>query len=257
MKVQSGIIILIIVSLISIIVINKETFTNYVNTPQSDINIKFCPFNSNPHLFKGDTICCKGGFNEYAGCTDGTPVCSLSSTGKDSCGKVYRKYLSETAVKFCPKGQPSYYEKKSGEMHCYGGPSTADGIGPLAPGQPQCRVYKNEKDFSDPASCYNLKQLDSLPCLTKELCNKQIIPTGKSQPSLISQTFMGTNKMPGGKLMKMPRTCYYDESVRKYLNVTWPNWQKQFKFEENAFICSTADQVFVKMRKPASSLKYF
>ena len=262
MTVQLGIIILIIVTVISIIFINKESFTNYVVSPQSDINIKFCPFNSNANLFKGDTICCKKGFNEYTGCLDAAPVCSLSSTGKDSCGKVYRKYLKDNSIKFCPKGMPSYYEEKTGEMRCYGGLSTADGIAPLATGQPQCKVYKNEKDYSDPKSCYNLKQLDSLPCLTKELCVKDIFSTGKNVPSLISQTFMGSNKMPGanmrgGKMMKMPRTCYYDESVRKYLNATWPNWQKQFKFEENAFICSTADNVFVKMSKPTSSLKYF
>jgi hypothetical protein len=80
---------------------------------------------------------------------------------------------------------------------------------------------------------------------------------GKNKPSLISQTFMGSNKMPGGKIMKMPRTCYYDDSIQKYLNVSWPNWQKQLKFEENASICSTADQIFVKMSKPTSLVKYF
>ncbi len=250
---MKGIIILVIIIIISIIFIRKEPFTNYKN---NDINIKFCPFGSSSHLFKNDTICCKGGFNEYTGCLEGKPVCSLSSS-ENSCGKVYRQYLSENAAKFCPKNKPLYYEKENGEFYCYAGVSKLDATGPVDDGQSKCRVYKNEKDYSDPMSCYNLKQLDALPCITKELCSKNIIPMGKEIPSLISQTFMGTNKMPGGKLMKMPRTCYYDESVRKYLNVRWPNWQKQFKFEENGFICSTADAVFAKMSKPASSLKYF
>lgn len=256
MRAQQGIIILIIVTVISIIFIKRESFTNYTTSPESSINIKFCPFDSNPHLFKGDTICCKKGFNEYTGCLDGKPVCSLSSTGADSCGKIYRKYLNGIAVKFCPKDMPSYYEEKSGDMRCYGGASTADGIAPLAPGQPQCKVYKNEKDFSDPKSCYNLKQLDSLPCLTPELCKKDIISTGKGYPSIISQTFMATNKMPGGQIIKMPRTCYYDDSIRKFWNVILPNWEKNYKFEDMSMICSTADKVFVKMSKPASSLKW-
>jgi hypothetical protein len=257
MKAHQGIIILIIVTLISIIFIKREAFANYANSNESDMNIKFCPFSSSPYLFKGDTICCKKGFNQYTGCLDGKPLCSLSSIGNDSCGKVYRKYLNETAIKFCPKEMPSYYEEKTGEMRCYGGVSTADGIAPLAPGQPQCKVYKNEKDFSDPKSCYNLKQLDSLPCLTKELCEKDIIPIGNGIPSIISQTFMASNKMPGGKMMKMPRTCYYDDTIRKYWNVVWPHWEKEIKFEDLGFICSTADNVFVKMSKPTSSLKYF
>jgi hypothetical protein len=131
-----GIIILIIVTLISIIVIKKESFINYVATSESNININFCPFNSNPHLFKGDTICCKKGFNEYSGCLDDKPVCSLSSINADSCGKIYRKYLKDIAIKFCPKKMSSYYENKSGEMRCYSGPSSADGVAPLTGGQP-------------------------------------------------------------------------------------------------------------------------
>jgi hypothetical protein len=251
MKKAAAIIILILILAISIIFIKKEEpFTD------SNANISFCPFNSTPNLFKGDTICCKGEFNEYIGCVGEKPLCSLSSD-INSCGKIYRDYLKETANKFCPNAMPSYYEENNGNMQCYAGPSTLDGVRPLNNGQAQCKVYKNEKDYSDPKSCYNLKQLDQLPCLTKELCTKSILPTGKDKPSLISQTFMGTNKMPGGKLMKMPRTCYYDDSVVKYLNVYWPNWKKEMKLEDNGFICSTADKVFVKMSKPTSSLKYF
>jgi hypothetical protein len=33
--------------------------------------------------------------------------------------------------------------------------------------------------------------------------------------------------------------------------------RKEMKLEDNGFICSTADKVFVKMSKPTSSLKYF
>jgi hypothetical protein len=254
MNIKKGIIILIIVLIISIIFIRKEAFTNYDSI--NNINISTCPFNSTPHLFKGDTICCKSTskFNDIVGCIDDKPVCSLSSNGADSCGAIYRKYLSEEALKFCPKGMPSYYEKTDGKMHCYGGPSKQDGTAPMEQGQPQCPVYKNENDFSDSKSCYNLKKLDDLPCLTKELCEKNIIPTRgwgeEKTPSLITQSYMSTNKMIGGSIMKVPRTCYYDDSVIKYLNVVFPRWKEMFKLENHDFVCSTADAMYVKMTKP-------
>lgn len=233
------------------IFIRKESFTDYNSI--NDINIKSCPFNSTAHLFGNDTICCNAGFNDITGCKDNGLVCSLSSSGPDSCGKVYRKYLKDNAIKFCPKGMPSYYEE-NGKMYCYSGLSKGDGTAPMEPGQPQCPIYKNEKDNSDPKSCLNLKQLDELPCLTKELCEKNIIPMthrGARVPSLITQSYMSTNKMIGGKLMKIPRTCYYDEPAKKYLNVAWPDWEKSFKFQDHDFICSTADAMYVKMTKPA------
>jgi hypothetical protein len=246
-------IILISIIIVGIICIPRESFENYV---ANDINIKFCPFNSDAHIFKGQTICCDGRFSDKIGCLEKT-VCSLSSNsdGIPICGKIYRDYLKKNAIKFCPKSMSSYYEK-NGKMNCYSGSSKEDGIEPLEMSQSHCPVYKNEKDYSDPKSCYNLKQLDKLPCLTSELCEKHIIPIDNNIPSLITQSFMGTTKMPGGKLMKMPRSCYYDDPARKYLNKVMPGWETHFKFEDSGVICSTADKVYVKMSKPVSSLRY-
>jgi hypothetical protein len=260
-KVNLAFLVLIIVIIISILYIKREGYTNYnkQQTCNSDMNISFCPFGSKEHSFNGDKVCCDNDeFSEKLGCLNKT-VCSLSSDGDDGCGAIYRKYIHQKALKLCPmNSKPNYYETGNGEAYCHAGPTNIDCTGPMSMTQEKCRIYNNEKDQSDPNSCYNLRLLDGLPCLTPgELCKKEMIPLPNGIPPLIAQTFMGSNKVAGVGLIKAPRGCYYDDSITNIMNkVAPPGWQKDFNYDDVPFICSTADKLFVKMTKDPKTVKY-
>lgn len=237
----------------------REGFANSVSD-ETDISLSACPPDTTSYLSdNGLHLCCRGSIVD--GKCSGQNVCSLSEAtdGVPTCGVYYASVLEENAGKFCPQTMPYYFVDNSTippTRGCTNGRRKKDGSGPAEPGQPQCKIYSQEKDeLSALDSCTNAILLSKTKCFTTTVDNVQptLVKNGDS-PALILCQYRDITT-------SMPRSCFSDESINRASEADVVSgkkpkgWKDSLLPEDKLQWCSKHQKVYLDRTKSVADLK--
>ena len=237
-------------------VIEEET-EGFVNPQTSDIRLSACP-REMTYLVDGTgtSLCCKTAL-VGGKCPSGQTACTLSESkgGKPTCSEYFAAVLEEKGKNRCPPSRPKYYEDglKKG---CTAGPRTPLGTAPASASDPQCVLYPIEtEDQSKADSCTNLRLLEGTKCFSRpmgEVATLQVL--SPVIPALISCSYKD-------KTTHMPRTCYSDESLYRFMAALvtkgWAqkDWRPATSPYEKVQWCSKHQKVYIDKTKTIETLK--
>jgi hypothetical protein len=183
-----------------------------------DIVLKSCPVDTNFYIdSKGRGACCDSRIVNNT--CSGNVICSLSegSTGLPTCGEYYSAILDEKGGRLCNSSIPNYFESDT-MKGCTSGLRTKDGKGPLRKQKDQvCILYDSVQDeLTKVNSCTNAELFAKTSCFTHPVAGSQkTLETMDTYPALVSCSYTDSSDIYLGKL---PRKCYSDESLERYLN---------------------------------------
>jgi hypothetical protein len=222
-----------------------ETFENYY--------LSACPGGYKSFYDKnGDTVCCNG--NIVANRCVGDLQCTLNGKGTEdmpNCVSAILREYKEKGKLQCPSSMSSYYEDKGRDIKgCTNGGYNDTLNGPRNTSQATCKIYQSEDDNKFKVdSCYNRRMLDEAQCFGNN-CTKQLIPTGKNMPILVSIGFSDNTGMF--------RTAYTRKSLREYINALPREWglQERFNYDKNLYVAEVAKAYYIDRTMDKSEIEF-
>jgi len=206
--------------------VEKEGFETVIEIPDPldrDIVLKSCPVDTTFYIdAKGRGACCDSRIVNNK--CSGKVICSLSegSSGLPTCGEYYSAILDEKGTKLCNSSFPNYFESSS-KRGCTSGRRTKDGSAPLFPNNdPYCMLYTSEtEELTQLDSCTNAKLFENTQCFTHTVEGAtKTLESMDTLPALVSCSYTDSQDLYFGSL---PRKCYSDESLERYLNARITN----------------------------------
>jgi hypothetical protein len=224
----------------------KESFVGSPSvsptTRNNDIQLQACPSGTVTYDSKGDILCCRGDIVD--GLCNGVTVCSISSDTQSlpSCLRLLRNELTTKAQRSCPPSLPNYFEDSAKKSKgCCSLARTPDGKAPKqdVPGQKVCVIYETEtQNYNKKDSCYNQKLVETSTCPQGSRPDL-IVPQKPDHPAYLSCTLTSPR-------FAVPKTCYLDDSFKKYLNVAFPSWKSDISKQDFLSFCSIANKYYIE-----------
>lgn len=220
-----------------------EEFSNYLEACPSGFTSFY---NSN-----GDVVCCNG--QTIANRCMGTKQCILNGNGTPdmpNCVEFMKDDYAKKSQEVCPSSMPTYYENTAKKLKgCTKGPLNQNMTGPKSTNQPKCIIYSDwNTNLKSSDSCYNYKNMDSIPCFGKG-CSKQLVKPNPNGPPLVAIEFSDD--------MEIPRVAYTRESLTNYLNALYPNWKEQgIDLSRNISVAEVAKAVYVDKTMSPANLQF-
>ena len=233
-------------------VTTDEGFANAIG----DIRLSSCPREMTQFVDDtGSTLCCKSALIGGK-CPSGQTACTLSESkgSMPTCSQYFTAVLEEKGKTRCPPSRPNYYEDGL-TKGCTAGPRTANGTAPLRATDPKCLLYPIEiEDQSKADSCTNQRLLEGTKCFSRALGETVSLQTFNAElPALITCSY----KDPA---THMPRTCYSDESLYRFLAALvtkgWAqkDWRSHTGPYEKVQWCSKHQKVYIDKTKKIEDL---
>jgi hypothetical protein len=198
----------------------------------------------------GNIVCCDGEIVGNKCLSDNQCTLNGGSPDMPNCVNVIRGIYAEKAKEYCSSSMPNYYEDKSKSIKgCTSGDLNETLTSPKTPNQPQCIIYNTLKENSlSKDSCYNQKQLDSIPCFGNN-CTKELIQPFPGSPVLVAVGFTDT--------MGIHRMAYTPESLSAFLDVINPQWKNQgTDLSKNISVIPVAKAYYVDKTMSQSDVQF-